>query len=162
MESEALMLLGNSVSKQVNGMKVEEIFERVYKVNGKLATLNLVRGTGCTTRSWSRRAGTSNRLWNPYRSKLAAAIINNMKQMHIAKNSSVLYLGAASGTTPSHVSDIVGKRRDSVLRGDIREEREGPDEGVRGRENMLPCCRTPGTRRPTPAMSGPATYSTRT
>ena len=47
------------------------------------------------------------RLWNPYRSKLSAAIINGLKGMRIAKGSHVLYLGAATGTTVSHVSDIV-------------------------------------------------------
>ena len=49
------------------------------------------------------------RLWNPYRSKLAAAILNGLKTMGIKKDSKVLYLGAATGTTSSHVSDIVGK-----------------------------------------------------
>ncbi len=46
--------------------------------------------------------------WNPYRSKLAAAMLNGMKRMSIKKGSKVLYLGAATGTTSSHVSDIVG------------------------------------------------------
>ena len=32
-----------------------------------------------------------------------------MKNLPIKKNSKVLYLGAASGTTASHVSDLVGK-----------------------------------------------------
>ncbi len=47
-------------------------------------------------------------MWNPYRSKLAAAIIKGLKNMQIAPGSKVLYLGAATGTTSSHVSDIVG------------------------------------------------------
>ena len=48
------------------------------------------------------------RSWNPYRSKLAAAILNGLK-LDIKPNSKVLYLGAATGTTVSHVSDIVKK-----------------------------------------------------
>ena len=50
------------------------------------------------------------REWNPYRSKLAAAILNGLKEMPIGEGTHVLYLGAASGTTPSHVSDIVGDK----------------------------------------------------
>lgn len=48
------------------------------------------------------------RVWNPFRSKLAAAILGGVDKIHIVPGSKVLYLGAASGTTVSHVSDIVG------------------------------------------------------
>lgn len=48
------------------------------------------------------------RTWNPFRSKLAAAILGGVDQIHIKPKSKVLYLGAASGTTVSHVSDIIG------------------------------------------------------
>lgn len=48
------------------------------------------------------------RVWNPFRSKLAAAILGGVDQIHMPPGSKVLYLGAASGTTVSHVADIVG------------------------------------------------------
>ncbi|XP_041091201.1 rRNA 2'-O-methyltransferase fibrillarin-like [Polyodon spathula] len=48
------------------------------------------------------------RAWNPFRSKLAAAILGGVDQIHIKPGARVMYLGAASGTTVSHVSDIVG------------------------------------------------------
>lgn len=48
------------------------------------------------------------RIWNPYRSKLGASIINGIKDIFIKPGSKVLYLGAASGTTVSHIADIVG------------------------------------------------------
>ncbi|KAK4469616.1 hypothetical protein MN116_007150, partial [Schistosoma mekongi] len=48
------------------------------------------------------------RVWNPFRSKLAAGIVNGLDQIHIKPGGRVLYLGAASGTTVSHVSDVVG------------------------------------------------------
>ena len=48
------------------------------------------------------------RVWNPFRSKLAAAILGGVDKIHIKPGSKVLYLGAASGTTVSHVADIVG------------------------------------------------------
>jgi len=48
------------------------------------------------------------RVWNPFRSKLAAAILGGVGNIHIKPGAKVLYLGAASGTTVSHVADIVG------------------------------------------------------
>lgn len=48
------------------------------------------------------------RTWNPFRSKLGAAIIGGIGNIHITPGCKILYLGAASGTSVSHVSDIVG------------------------------------------------------
>lgn len=48
------------------------------------------------------------RVWNPFRSKLAAAILGGVDNIWMKPGSRVLYLGAASGTTVSHVSDLVG------------------------------------------------------
>lgn len=48
------------------------------------------------------------RVWNPFRSKLAAAILGGVDNIWMSPGSKVLYLGAASGTTVSHVSDLVG------------------------------------------------------
>ena len=47
------------------------------------------------------------RVWDPHRSKLAAAILLGVKEFGFDQSTKVLYLGAASGTTASHVSDIV-------------------------------------------------------
>ena len=51
---------------------------------------------------------TEYRVWNPFRSKLAAAILGGVEKIHMKPGARVLYLGAASGTTVSHVSDLVG------------------------------------------------------
>ena len=51
--------------------------------------------------------GVEYRSWDPSRSKLAAAILLGAKDFGLDENTKVLYLGAASGTTASHVSDIV-------------------------------------------------------
>lgn len=48
------------------------------------------------------------RVWNPFRSKLAAAILGGVDSIWMKPGARVLYLGAASGTTVSHVSDLVG------------------------------------------------------
>ena len=51
---------------------------------------------------------TEYRVWNPFRSKLAAGILGGLDHIYIRPGAKVLYLGAASGTSVSHVSDIVG------------------------------------------------------
>uniref|UniRef100_A0A8C0VYQ3 rRNA/tRNA 2'-O-methyltransferase fibrillarin-like protein 1 n=1 Tax=Castor canadensis TaxID=51338 RepID=A0A8C0VYQ3_CASCN len=77
-----------------------------------LVTLNMV--PGLSVYGERRVTVTENgakqeyRTWNPFRSKLAAAILGGVDQIHIKPKSKVLYLGAASGTTVSHVSDIIG------------------------------------------------------
>jgi len=48
------------------------------------------------------------RVWNPFRSKLGAGIVGGVGSMPIKPGSKVLYLGGASGTTVSHVSDMIG------------------------------------------------------
>jgi fibrillarin-like pre-rRNA processing protein len=49
------------------------------------------------------------RIWDPYRSKLAALLLKSRSPLPIvlSVDSVVLYLGASTGTTVSHVSDIV-------------------------------------------------------
>ncbi|KAL8715459.1 MAG: hypothetical protein Q9220_000793 [cf. Caloplaca sp. 1 TL-2023] len=51
---------------------------------------------------------TEYRVWNPFRSKLAAGILGGLEDIFIRPGLKVLYLGAASGTSVSHVADIVG------------------------------------------------------
>ena len=51
---------------------------------------------------------TEYRVWNPFRSKLAAAILGGLDDIYMKPGAKVLYLGAASGTSVSHVADIVG------------------------------------------------------
>lgn len=48
------------------------------------------------------------RVWNPFRSKLAAGVLGGLDHIFIQPGKKVLYLGAASGTSVSHVADIVG------------------------------------------------------
>jgi fibrillarin-like pre-rRNA processing protein len=48
------------------------------------------------------------RQWDPYRSKLAAALVNGWATPIPQSGERWLYLGAATGTTASHVADLVG------------------------------------------------------
>ena len=88
---------------------VKELFDGVYMVDGKLSTANLARGYKVYGEELIVHGSVEYRLWNPYRSKLSAALLNGLKTMKIGGGGSVLYLGAATGTTASHVSDIVGR-----------------------------------------------------
>ena len=74
----------------------------------RLASKNLAPGRSVYGERLIRFEGEEYRLWDPYRSKLAAAIMKGLENVPIKPGSRVLYLGAASGTTASHVSDIVG------------------------------------------------------
>lgn len=73
-----------------------------------LATLNLAPGRIVYGEKLVAYKGEEYRIWDPYRSKLAAAILNGLQTVPIKPEHKVLYLGAATGTTSSHVSDIVG------------------------------------------------------
>ncbi|CAI0403059.1 unnamed protein product, partial [Linum tenue] len=90
--------------------------EGVFIAKGKedaLVTKNLVPGEAVYN---EKRVSVQNedgtkveyRVWNPFRSKLAAAILGGVDNIWIKPGAKVLYLGAASGTTVSHVSDLVG------------------------------------------------------
>jgi len=74
----------------------------------RLATENYVPGVKVYGEDLYQVKKSEYRAWNAYRSKLAASIENGIKEVSIIEESKVLYLGAASGTTPSHISDIVG------------------------------------------------------
>ena len=74
----------------------------------KLATRNLAPGRTVYGEKLIRIGDEEYRLWDAYRSKLAASILKGIDVVPIRPGDKVLYLGAASGTTASHVSDIVG------------------------------------------------------
>ena len=91
-------------------MKLEKLFEGIYSIDGRLATVNMVKGSTVYGEELIELDGREYRLWNPYRSKLSAALMKGLKHMDIGRGSGVLYLGASTGTTSSHVSDIVGEK----------------------------------------------------
>lgn len=88
-------------------------FSGVYKITQDnkmltLATRNFAPGKKVYGERLVTYKNVEYRAWNPFRSKLAAAILKGLAVMPITHGDKVLYLGAASGTTASHVSDIVG------------------------------------------------------
>ncbi len=90
--------------------KLKKLFEGVYKLNNHLITKNLARGKKVYGEELVKVEGTEYRIWDPFRSKLAAAIEKGLKECPIKKGDKILYLGSAEGTTISHLGDIIGER----------------------------------------------------
>jgi fibrillarin-like pre-rRNA processing protein len=112
---------GRSLQKNVSGVKGMAVdvkphsrFPVIYVAtledgSKKLATKNLAAGRTVYGERLIKSEDAEYRLWDPYRSKLAAAILKGLEFVPIKPGGKVLYLGAASGTTASHVSDIIGE-----------------------------------------------------
>ena len=79
---------------------------KVYLKDGNVATKNLNPGISVYGEELIKE-DYEYRLWNPRRSKLAAALLNGLETLDIKDNSKILYLGASTGTTVSHISDIL-------------------------------------------------------
>ena len=96
-------------------VKPHSRFPGIYQITledgtQRLATKNLTPGRSVYGERLLRNEGTEYRVWDAFRSKLAAAILRELKTVPIKPDHKVLYLGAASGTTASHVSDIIGEK----------------------------------------------------
>lgn len=96
-------------------LNIEEhpTYKNVYVVEleggeARLSTKNLVPGRRVYGERLFNWKGVEYREWNAYRSKLGAALLRGLKELPIAPGHKILYLGAGSGTTASHISDIVG------------------------------------------------------
>ena len=87
--------------------KIFEVFED--KPRRKLYTVNLTPGKKVYEETLVNQNNIEYREWDPYSSKLASLILNKCPNIFLRKNDVVLYLGSSTGTTVSHVSDIVGK-----------------------------------------------------
>ena len=90
-------------------------FQEIYQITledgaRRLATRNLAPGRSVYGERLIRSEGVEYRVWDAFRSKLAGAILKGLQTVPVLPDHKVLYLGAASGTTPSHVSDIVGMK----------------------------------------------------
>lgn len=92
----------------------------IFVIKGKedkLATINMNPGESVyaekrTSVDEKTQSGIETKIeyreWNAFRSKLAAGIFNGLEKIYMCPGAKVLYLGAANGTTVSHVSDLVG------------------------------------------------------
>ena len=112
-----------------------------FQIDGekKLATENLIPKNQVYNEKLVKIKGTEYRIWNPFRSKLAATIMNGLRDFPFMQKSSVLYLGVSTGTTISHISDIVGQN--GVIFGGehtSRVARDFLDRVASHRKNIIP------------------------
>jgi fibrillarin-like pre-rRNA processing protein len=126
-----------------HGAHQHKTFEGIYWVvrEGKerLATISQDPGTTVYGEDIVRIVGSEYRVWDPYRSKLAAAILKGLSEVPVKPGNSILYLGAASGTTASHVSDIVGEKgRVYCVEFAQRSFRDLTNNTSKNRRNMTP------------------------
>ena len=104
-----------------------------------LLTRNLAPGKKVYGEELVLRGGVEYRVWDPFRSKLAAAMLKGLPDDVIKEGSRVVYLGASTGTTASHVSDLVGP--DGAVVGvefAPRVAREFVEHVARERRNVVP------------------------
>jgi len=90
------------------GSRIFEVYESEEGRRKQLYTINLVPGSDVYGERLVNENGIEYREWDAFKSKLAASILKGSPNIGIRKSDVVLYLGSASGTTASHVSDIIG------------------------------------------------------
>jgi fibrillarin-like pre-rRNA processing protein len=112
-------------------------FLGIYELDGHLATVNFNPGVRVYGEKLVEFKDIECRLWDPRRSKLAAALLNGLENFRIQVNSKILYLGASAGTTPSHISDIITGGLIYCVEFSPRMMRELLTV-CRGRQNMIP------------------------
>jgi fibrillarin-like pre-rRNA processing protein len=78
----------------------------VYREGRDLFTRNPLPGERVYGEELRTSGGVEYRLWDPFRSKLAALLLKGPPPDLWGEVRSVLYLGAAHGTTASHMSDL--------------------------------------------------------
>lgn len=94
-------------------MITETKFPGIFHEKGKktqLYTINFVKGKTVYGESLRKQKKTEFREWDASKSKLGAYIMKGGNQVALKPSHTVLYLGASTGTTVSHVSDIVGNQ----------------------------------------------------
>ncbi len=84
-------------------------FKNIYSNGKNIYTKNFTPSFQVYNEKLVKQNNIEYREWNPKRSKLAAMILKGCKKLPIKENSKILYLGAGSGTTASHISDIAEK-----------------------------------------------------
>lgn len=87
---------------------MNQIFPGIFQSNRTILTINADKGRRVYNEKFVREGDKEYRAWDPFRSKLCAAIRNGLKNFPFAPGTKLLYLGASTGTTISHLSDIMG------------------------------------------------------
>jgi fibrillarin-like pre-rRNA processing protein len=92
---------------KINETPIDGLFQLKSENKTRLVTRNRVPGTSVYGEQLISVEGAEYRVWDPYRSKFAAAFLSGMKKIPQIYDKQILYLGTSTGTTPSHFSDII-------------------------------------------------------
>jgi fibrillarin-like pre-rRNA processing protein len=130
--------------------KLAEIFPGIYSISDPknpnkrlLATKNLTPGKVYYGEHTSTLSIDGEKLefrfWDPFRSKLSASLLKGLRTMPFKEGTFCIYLGASTGTTVSHLSDIVGNSgRIFAVEMAPRVARELLENVARFRKNIVP------------------------
>jgi fibrillarin-like pre-rRNA processing protein len=87
---------------------MEEIFPKIFLIGNKIAVENPFPEFTPFDEEIIKIEKREFRVWNPLRSKAAAAILRGIKEFPIREGLKILYLGIAHGYTSSFLSTIIG------------------------------------------------------
>lgn len=123
-------------------MLIKRLSAKVYRIGKNYATVSKVKGYNVYGERIFKKGGKELRIWDPKKSKVAAAMMKNMPLEFInalENYDAMLYLGIANGTTASHFSDIA--KDDALIYGVELSPRSIIDLTrliEAGRDNILP------------------------
>ncbi|MFX1256487.1 MAG: fibrillarin-like rRNA/tRNA 2'-O-methyltransferase [Promethearchaeota archaeon] len=114
-----------------------EIYISGSPENLKLYSKNLIPGTKVYGENLIKYKGIEYREWDPFRSKFAALILERPIKNFLRNDLKCLYLGASSGTTISHLSDVI---KDGIIYGVEFAERSIRQliQNISNRFNVIP------------------------
>ena len=119
-------------------LKEDVIFWVTVRNEKKLATLSNVSTNQDYKENLVEMNGKQHSIWNPYMSKLAAAIINGMEIFPILKKTKILYLDPTSEKTIKHISDIVGiNGKIFVVRNIMKNSKNFLEQIAKNRSNIF-------------------------
>ena len=119
-------------------LKEDAIFWVTVRNEKKLATLSNMSTNRDYKENLVQTNGKRYSIWNPYTSKLAAAIINGMEIFPILKKTKILYLDPTSEKTIKHISDIVGiNGKIFVVRNIMKNSKNFLEQIAKNRSNIF-------------------------
>ena len=119
-------------------MKETRIFQIQIGNEEQLATKNMVKGTKTRKEKIVIVNNEEFLEWNPYKSKLAAAIRNGLQILPIIKNSKVVCINLPEESTILHISNIVGSGGSVFVIGVNKNKKSFLNKLVNTQKNIIP------------------------
>ena len=119
-------------------MKEARIFQIQIGNEEQLATKNMVKGTKTRKEKIVIVNNEEFLEWNPYKSKLAAAIRNGLQILPIIKNSKVVCINLPEESTILHISNIVGSGGSVFVIGVNKNKKSFLNKLVNTQKNIIP------------------------